>query len=210
MRACLICDDHAMVRGALASAIAGRWPAASVAEAGDFPTSWDLASQSPDLILTDLDMPGADPVAGVGELMRVCGGAPVIVVTGSHDDALLLDLLAMGVAGFVPKTGEMEVMLAAIALVLAGGRYLPPRVAELLGAPHVHAPATSSDAVQRLTERQRSVLKLIADGDTNKEIAIALGLSPATVKTHVAQVLATINAINRTDAAVKARQAGLI
>ena len=210
MRACLICDDHTMVRGAIASAIAGRWPAASVIEAGDFPTSWDLAGQKPDLILTDLDMPGADPVAGVSELMRVCGGAPVIVVTGSHDDALLLDLLAMGVAGFVSKTGEMEIMLAAIALVLAGGRYLPPRVAELLGTPRAYAPASSRAAVQRLTDRQRSVLKLVANGDSNKQIAIALGLSPATVKTHVAQVLATINATNRTDAAVKARQAGLI
>ena len=210
MRACLICDDHAMVRGAIAIAVAGRWPTALVSEADDFPKSWELAGQNPDLILTDLDMPGADPVAGVAELMRVGGGAPVMVVTGSHDDALLLDLLAMGVAGFVSKTGEMEVMLAAIALVLAGGRYLPPRVAELLDAPRAMASATPHAAVQRLTERQRSVLKLLAEGSSNKQIAIALGLSPATVKTHVAQVLATINAINRTDAAIKAHLAGVI
>jgi len=209
MRACLICDDHALVRGAIGSAVAGRWPTAEILQAGDFPTAWDLAGRKPDLILTDLGMPGAEPLAGVGELMRICGGVPVIVVTGSHDDTLLLDLLAMGVAGFLPKTSEVDVMLAAIALVLAGGRYLPPRVAELLatGPPDV---ATPRAAVLRLTDRQCSVLKLIALGNSNKEIAIVLGLSPATVKTHVAQVLATINAANRTDAAVKAREAGLI
>lgn len=210
MRACLICDDHAMVRRAIVGAVAGRWPAASVAEAGDFPTSWVLAGQNPDVILTDLDMPGADPITGVAELMRVGGGAPVIVVTGSHDDALLLDLLAMGVGGFVSKTGEMEVMLAAIALVLAGSRYLPPRVAELLRAPRAAAPATPLAVIQRLTDRQRSVLKLVAVGSSNKQIAIALGLSPATVKTHVAQLLATLNATNRTDAAAKARDGDLI
>jgi DNA-binding NarL/FixJ family response regulator len=209
MRSCLICDDHALVRGAIGSAIAGRWPTAVILEAGDFPRAWDLASRELDLILTDLGMPGAEPLAGVGDHMRVCGGVPVIVVTGSHDDTLLLDLLAMGVAGFLPKTSEMDVMLAAIALVLAGGRYLPPRVAELLAIAPTRV-ATPRAAVQRLTDRQSSVLRLIVLGSSNKEIALALGLSPATVKTHVAQVLATINATNRTDAAVKAREAGLV
>jgi DNA-binding NarL/FixJ family response regulator len=208
MRACLICEDHALVRGAIGSAVAARWPGAEILEAGDFPSSWDLARRGPDLILTDLDMPGAEPVAGVGELMRIAGGAPVIVVTGSHNDALLLDLLAMGVAGFITKTTEMDVMLAAVALVLAGGRYLPPRVAELLATTPADLPKPR-EAVHRLTDRQRAVLRLVALGSSNKEIAIALGLSPATVKTHVAQVLATIGATNRTDAAVKARQAGL-
>jgi DNA-binding NarL/FixJ family response regulator len=209
MRACLICEDHTLVRGALVGAIAGRWPKAVILEAGDFPTAWGHATAGPDLILTDLDMPGALPLDGVARLMRIARGAPVVVVTGSHDDAMLVDLLSMGVAGFVPKTSDMDVMLAAIALVLAGGRYLPPRVAELVPSSPAE-PAPSRNAIERLTDRQRSVLELIALGRSNKEIALALGLSPATVKTHVAQVLATINAGNRTEAAAKAREARLL
>ena len=209
MKSCLICDDHSLVRGAIRGAVAGRWPEASIVEAVDFPSSWELAGRKPDLILTDLDMPGAEPRAGVEELLRMSGGAPVIVITGSHDDDLLLDLLSMGVAGFLPKTGEVEVMLAAIALVLAGGRYLPPRVAELLAGKSSDK-SNQPSADWHLTDRQLSVLRLVAQGSSNKEIALALGLSPATVKTHVAQVLATIDAKNRTDAASKARLAGLV
>jgi DNA-binding NarL/FixJ family response regulator len=104
------------------------------------------------------------------------------------------------------------VIEAAIGLVLAGGRYLPPRVIEIAsrrGAPLAPALPAGAAAV-RLTERQVQVLKLIAQGQSNKEIARELDLSPATVKAHTAAALAALDAANRTEAVMKARERGLI
>ena len=203
MRSCLIADDHALVRGALAAMVASRWPGATTVEATDFPGAWAVAPGH-DLILSDLDMPGATPVDGIARLRAAAPDTPLVVVTGSHDDALLLDLLAAGVAGFVAKTAPPAVIGAAIDLVLAGGRYLPPRLAELVAA------SVRPAAGGGMTSRQVEVLRLVAGGGTNKDIARALGVAPSTVKTHVAQVLAIVGAATRTAAAAAARAQGLV
>ena len=203
MQSCLIADDHALFRGAVAGLIANRWPAAAIEEAMDFPSTWKAAAQlqSPSLIVVDLDMPGAKPRAGVAGVQAAAPHAHIIILTGLSDDRLLRDLLATGVVGFANKNASPDVLTAAFELVMAGGRYLPPRVAELLQA---------DDPISKaLSPRQRDVLSLLAQGRSNKEIAIALGVAPATVKTHVAQLLAAIGATNRTDAAARARAAGI-
>ena len=204
MRRCLIADDHELVRDALAGAVAGRWPAAELVEAGDFPSAWARAEGN-DLILADLLMPGADGTEGIARLHALAPATPLVVITGTHDDRALLALLSLGVAGFLGKTEGTAVILAAIELVLAGGRYLPPRVAELAAGNNASPPEPSP-----VSPRQREVLRLIADGRSNKEIALALRVSPATVKTHVATAIAALGAQNRTDAAVKARGRGWI
>ena len=146
-------------------------------------------------------MPGAKPRAGVAGVQAAAPHAHIIILTGLSDDRLLRDLLATGVVGFANKNASPDVLTAAFELVMAGGRYLPPRVAELLQA---------DDPISKaLSPRQRDVLSLLAQGRSNKEIAIALGVAPATVKTHVAQLLAAIGATNRTDAAARARAAGI-
>ena len=207
MQRCLICDDHALVRDALASAIARRWPTAQIDVAENFPDGWQLAAALPDLMLVDLVMPGADGRDGIAGLQAAAPNALIIVVTGTHDDAMLLDLLRMGVSGVVPKTSGSDIILAAIDLALAGGRYLPDRVAELA----LHAPTELAARKRDLvTPRQKAVLRLIADGLSNKEIARALDVSPATVKTHVAQAIASVGAANRTDAAMRAAAQGII
>ena len=132
-----------------------------------------------------------------------------MVVTGNEDDAVFLELLEAGIAGFVPKTSKSEVIEAAIRLVLAGGRYIPPRIIELAARRHSTTDSAGS-AYVRLTERQGDVLRLIASGQTNKEVARGLDLSPATVKAHAAAAIATLGASNRTEAVVKARALGLI
>ncbi len=106
MRSCLIADDHALVREALAAMLRSRWPDAVVAEAADFPAAC-AAAAGHDIVLCDLDMPGAAPRDGIAALCAAAGATPVLVVTGSWDDALLLDLIAGGVAGFVPKTASV-------------------------------------------------------------------------------------------------------
>jgi DNA-binding NarL/FixJ family response regulator len=207
MRLCLICDDHALVRDAVAGLVRRRWPEAEILQAADFPTAWALAARGAGLCIVDLNMPGAPPLEGVGGVMAAAPDARLLVLTGQDDDALMLDLLRLGVAGFASKTLEPAVLAAAIELVAAGGRYLPPRLAEL--GPLAPAPARTA-AKSPLTERQLSVLRLMARGQANKQIARELELSPATVKTHVATLIAVLGASNRTEAVARARTQGLV
>jgi len=215
MRTCLIADDHALVREALAGTVRLGWPDVEVSEAGDFTTAWKLAAASPDLCIADLAMPGASPIAGIAGLIAAAPCAKVLVVTGTQDDALLVDLLDMGVAGFAPKTSNGALIEAAIRLILAGGRYLPPRVAEIAGSRlpvDDDTPASSrrTTVAERLTDRQLQVLRLVALGRSNKEIGRALTLAPSTVKTHVTQLLIALGCTNRTEAAARARLLDLI
>lgn len=212
----LICDDHALVREALCGTVHMGWPGAAVDTAGNFPDAWTKAAHPGlDLILCDLIMPGAAPLAGIDGVIRAAPHVPLLVVTGTDDDTLLLDLLQRGVAGFVPKSASGAIIEAAMRLILAGGRYLPPRLAEIATARAQSgtAPLVRDDVAQltaRLTARQLDVLHLIAKGQSNKEIARALDLSPSTVKAHISHVLTCLGAANRTDAAFKARLLDLV
>ena len=211
MKTCLICDDHAMMREALAGAVAIGWPEARVIQAADFPAAWSAAASAPDLIISDLVMPGATPVEGIARLRAAAPNVPVLVVTGNEQDEVLLALFRLGIAGFAPKTSKSAIIEAAIRLVLAGGRYLPPRIAELATRQAGNGDGVAAAGLTvRLTARQADVLRMIATGQSNKEIARDLDLSPATIKAPAAAAIAGLGAINRTDAVVKARGMGLI
>jgi two-component system, NarL family, nitrate/nitrite response regulator NarL len=215
MKSCLICDDHALVRDALAGMVKMGWPGTTILLADDFPAAWTFAAQAPDFILCDLVMPGAAPLAGIDGILRVAPDTPLLVVTGTEDDALLLDLLDRGVAGFAPKSAGGQIIEAAIRLILAGGRYLPTRLADIAAARIATGTILPlrDDAArlsERLTARQLDVLRLMVKGRPNKEIARALGMAPSTVKGHLSQILACLGADNRTDAAIKARLLGVV
>jgi len=215
MKSCLICDDHVLVREALAGTVRLAWPAASISEVGDFPSAWAEAAKGFDACIADLMMPGAGPIAGIEGLLRAAPSMPILIVTGTEDDSLLLDLLGMGVAGFAPKTSSGGLIEAALRLIHAGGRYLPPRLAEIaasridtgLALPQRDAAVSLS---HRLTERQIAVLRLVAEGCSNKEIARTLDLAPSTVKTHLAHIQGLLGAKNRTDASTRARDLHLL
>ena len=214
MKSCLICDDHALVREALAGTVRLGWPGAKTTDVGDFPSGWAAAAAGHDLILADLMMPGADPIAGIDGLLQAAPGTPVLVITGTEDDTLLLALLDHGVAGFAPKSASGAIIEAAMRLILAGGRYLPPRVADiasarLSGGGVMPAPATEN-LPDRLTDRQLEVLRLMAQGRTNKDIARLLAIAPSTIKSHISQILVTLGTTNRTEAAMKARLLKLV
>jgi two-component system, NarL family, nitrate/nitrite response regulator NarL len=215
MKSFLICDDHTLVREALAGTVKMGWPEATVETAGDFPEAWAKAAAGHDLILCDLIMPGSGPLAGIDGVIRAAPDSPLLVVTGTEDDTLLLDLLDRGVAGFAPKTASGAIIEAAIRLILAGGRYLPPRLTDIVAArlESGEVPTKRDDVAriaERLSGRQMDVLRLIAKGQSNKEIARALDLAPSTVKTHLSHVLNCLGAANRTDASIKARMLDLV
>jgi two-component system, NarL family, nitrate/nitrite response regulator NarL len=210
MKTCLICDDHALVREALAGTIAMGWPSVTIDTASDFPSAWAKATARPDMIICDLIMPGASALAGIDGII-----VPLLVVTGTQDDALLLDLLDRGVAGFAPKTASGAIIEAAIRLILAGGRYLPARLADIAAAriedgTVVPIRDASANLAERLSDRQMEVLRLVMQGQSNKEIARTMSLAPSTVKTHLSHVLQCLGATNRTDAALKARLLDLV
>lgn len=214
MKTCLICDDHALVREALVGAVRFGWPDAAITQASDFPSAWDAATNAPDIILADLVMPGAAPLAGIDGLIAAAPHANILVITGTEDDTLMLDLLDRGVAGFAAKSMSGDIIEAAIRLIEAGGRFLPPRLADIAAHRMAHGAPVKRDAVEvireRLSDRQMDVLQHVARGKSNKEIARELGLAPSTVKTHIGHILICLGAQNRTDATLKARLLNLV
>lgn len=222
----LICDDHPIVASALGMTLETAFDAqvhitlncsqalAKVAEVDRL-----------DLVMLDLHIPGEDARSNLIAARAACPDTPILVFSGSDDACNLRLALEMDVAGFLPKSSSPEVVEAALRLVLAGGRYLPDAVRLLAlgdGAPaaanvapansaHLNsAPINSGGEPGGLTTRQQHVLQLLEQGSPNKQIARELGISPATVKAHVAQVLATLGAMNRTEAVMMARQRGLL
>lgn len=201
MNSVLICDDHPLMREALALAVGERWPGARLLEAGSYPAAWRLAAaERPELMLVDLAMPGAEPLAGLAQLKAAAPDARLIVVTGSASEVQIANLGAVGIDGLVAKTEGADAIFAAIDIVMAGGRYPPPSAA---------GPTQGRRHDAALTARQLGVLRLVAKGLSNKEIARDLGISPETVKVHVAQIIATAGAANRTEAAMWAVKHGL-
>lgn len=185
----LICDDHPLMREALGGAMRDRWPDLALDEAADFPGAWTLADAGPDFCLVDLGMPGAAPVAGLAELRRRAPCATILVLTGLTDAGLLDEVRACGVAALFSKNTEAGVLIDAIAEAV---------------------PDLKAMEAQRLPRRQQEVLALLAEGLTNKEIALRLGISPATVKIHVARLTTWLGAVNRTDAVARAQRGRLI
>ena len=204
MNSFLICDDHAIVREAIMGTLLANWPDAKISEAGNFPDAWDVAGNGFDLCICDLMMPGAEAMAGVERLKQQAPDMPILILTGTHDDALMLRLIDLGVNGFVHKDTGSSVMLAAIQLIAAGERHVPSRVLEL-----VNTRATSPGRI-RLTDQQRKVVTLVAQGMSNKGIAQSLGVAPSTIKTHLEQAMRLTATTSRFEAANRARQAGLI
>jgi DNA-binding NarL/FixJ family response regulator len=217
VRSCLIADDHPLIRTAMRMLFEQRWPGVEVVEAEDFPTFWSHAlARTFDLVLVDLVMPGGSALDEVERFAELARSSRIVALTGTTDDALLTSLVTGAVHGFLYKSEPPAVIVAAVELVLAGGRHFPPRLAELaslgraLATSEGSAEARAATPTLRLTERQTEIVSLIASGRTNKEIARLIGVSPATVKTHVSQALAAIGAVNRADAVRRASELKLI
>ncbi len=172
-----------------------------------------------ELALVDLAMPGVQGTEHLAEVIEKLPHVPVIVLSGSEDPALMKGLLAMGVAGFIPKAYSPEVMLSAVRLVLSGGVYVPPLLLqdrpEVAGSTSSPVPAMAqpspADSLEErlrklLTERQIDVLRLLSQGKPNKLIARDLGISEGTVKIHLAAIFRALNVRNRVEAVVASRR----
>lgn len=198
-----IADDHPLMRDALASAIGSAVPDAQFVEAGSLETTLALVAQTPglDLLLMDLHMPGADGLSGVRAVRARAPQVPVAVVSADDDPGTVRAMLALGVAGFIPKTESPAVIASAVRLILAGGVYVPPRLMEPC-PPASRAAAAPSG----LTGRQMDVVRLLARGLSNKAIARELDVSEGTVKVHLLAVFRALDVRNRTSAVLAAQR----
>jgi DNA-binding NarL/FixJ family response regulator len=203
----LICDDHALFREGLELVLAQLEPGARLESVADAEGALALVAADPgfDLVLLDLALPGLPGLDALQTLRRDHPTVPVVVLSASESPTDARAALERGASGFIPKSSRGSVLLAAVRLVLGGGVYVPPL---LLDAPPAPAPRESS-AKHGLTGRQLEVLRLIARGLTNAQIAAALGISGATVKNHLERIYGALDASNRTEAALRMRELGL-
>jgi two-component system, NarL family, response regulator LiaR len=161
-----------------------------------------LDDWQPQVVLQDLLMPGG--LDGIETTRRIVQRRPdvrVIALTASVDEARMMGVLRAGAAGYVRKDADPEVLLSAIRAVARGRTFIDPAAALQLAR---------IEAQETLTARERAVLRCIALGQSNKDIALTLGISEETVKTHVAHVLAKLNVDNRGQATVQALKRGLV
>jgi DNA-binding NarL/FixJ family response regulator len=167
-----------------------------------------LESAPFDVVLVDLDMPGIDDTALAG-LIRAAKRARLVGLSNEMNPAAVRRAIDAGCAGYLPKSARADVILAALRIVLSGERYAP--VAEAVYDATTPAGDQSNEQPRRrLTRRQHDIIRLLAEGKQNRDIAAALGVAEGTVKVHLANIFRALKVTNRTAAAAAAHKLGLL
>lgn len=208
----LIADDHAILREGVRALLATADDLEVVGEAGDGREAIDLAERlEPDAILMDVAMPGLGGLEATLEIRRRVPRAKILVLTQYGEPEYVRRFLKAGVSGYVLKKAAGADLLSAIRAVMRGGLVLDPEVARTAlqedGTPD--AP-DAPDAYESLTDREKQVLKLVAEGHTNKEIADLLGISVKTAMSHREHVMLKLQVHNRTELVRFALRRGVI
>lgn len=212
----LIGDGQPVARLGLGNVISSLRDEVEVIEAGTFSECLDAAKKSDDLDLALIDVTMADMPweQALRRLREECDGTPIIATAPVEIRTDIFRMIELGASGFVPKTASEEELSKAINLVLSGAVYLPRSVVTAGGPDDRTSVADygqgaresiSEAAMPMLTRRQREVLKLLAEGKRNSEIAEVLGTSEFTVRVHVSAILKGLGVANRTQAALKAK-----
>ena len=198
----LIVDDHPMMREGLASVLQSTGEFLVVGEAGDGIEAVRMFAQlQPDITLMDLRMPIGDGVEAIAAIRSQAPKACIIVMTTYAGDVRALSALKAGAMGFLLKNSVRKELLEAAKVVLSGRRYLPPDVATEIAVHAVDDPMTS---------READILRLIADGLANKQIARRLGVAEETVKAHLKSIFVKLDVADRTHAVTLAAKRGII
>lgn len=168
----------------------------------------------PDVILMDIRMPKMDGVEATKELIKLNPDARIIILTTFDDDTSIFEAIRSGALGYLLKDVSGAELSEAIRKVHQGGALIEPSIARKVLAEftRISVPLESPqiDLLESLSDREIEILKMVADGSSNKEIASKLFLAEGTVKNYISSILAKLNATDRTEAAVKAHQMGII
>ena len=225
----LIADDHELFLKGLEFILTDNISNLDLVKARDYNEIFSIIKNdnSFDLVITDLAMPGANWLNAIKQIHSTLPETPIVIISAVFDKEILQQTLDIGVAGYIPKTSPNNLIISAINLVIAGGVYIPH---ELL---YTAKPTSSTEEKQEeyysplktlkklaektpdspqkgLTERQIEIVKCIAEGLSNKQIAYKLNLKEGTVKVHITVILKILNVKNRTSAIIEAAKRGYI
>ncbi|MFC3551141.1 response regulator [Lysobacter cavernae] len=209
----LIVDDQTLVRQGVRSLLALAEGIEVVAEAGDGRQAIEMIPQfQPDVVLMDMRMPVMSGLEALQALARTNSLPPTIILTTFDDDQLVLAGLKAGAKGYLLKDVSLEQLVGAIQTVSQGGSLVQPAVTQRLlsGLEHMRNDFVSLDRPDPLTERETEILRLMAGGFSNKEIANSLGVAEGTIKNHVSNILSKLGVRDRTRAVLKAFELQLV
>ena len=212
IRICLV-DDQTLVRQGIRSLLALAEGIEVIAEAGDGKQAVELIPQvRPDVVLMDMRMPAMSGLEALQALARLGALPPTIILTTFDDDQLVLAGLKAGARGYLLKDVSLEQLVEAVKTVAAGGSLVAPVVTQrlLTGLERMQNDFTSLDQPDPLTERETEILRLMASGYSNKEIANSLNVAEGTVKNHVSNILSKLGVRDRTRAVLKAFELGIV
>ena len=207
MTTLLVADDHPLFRRALAQAVRERIAVSALHEAGTLDQARALLQTHPDidLLLLDLHMPGSRGLMGLAGLRAEFPATAVVMISAHEDPRTVRRALAMGAAGFIPKSTDPDVIGEAVNTLLAGGEWLPEGFADpVAGNPDDEGERLAA-RLANLTAQQHRVLALVADGLLNKQIADRLGIQERTVKAHLTAIFERLEVRNRTQAGILLR-----
>ncbi|MCP4362589.1 MAG: response regulator transcription factor [Chloroflexi bacterium] len=204
----VLVDDHKVVRRGLRSYLESFADMAVVGEASSGEGCLaQIESWLPDVVVMDFLLPGGmDGIAATEQVRQLCPQTKVVVLTAHTDEARVIAALRAGAIGYVQKDADPEFLLTAVRAAAKGQAMLDPTIAGSVLQEVIRPTAVSAE----LTEREMTVLRLLAHGKTNKEIAAELFVSEETVKTHVGNILTKLHMNQRTQAVIAALKQGLI
>lgn len=207
----LLVDDHSVVRMGIAAYFSTLPEFQVIGEAGSGAEAVGFVENyAPDVVLMDLLMPGMDGVEATRLIKKLSPRTQVIVLTSHHDDEHIFPAIRAGALSYLLKDIDPDDLAAAVKQAHAGEAVLNPRVAARMVKEVQGVREDKANPFTELTEREMDVLRLIADGKSNSEIAELLVISEKTVKSHVSNLLSKLHLVDRTQAAVYAWREGIV
>ena len=188
----LLADDHTMVRDGLRALLDPQRDLTIVAEASDGRECIQRAGEhSPDVVMMDIAMPKMNGIEATRRILAANSSTGVVILSMHQDESYVLQSLKAGAKGFLLKDSPREDILEAIRSVAAGRSFLSRKVSRMLQEDHIEQLRSKGldDSYELLTDREREILQLLAEGRTNKEVASFLSISPTTVETHRGHIL---------------------
>ncbi|HVL69770.1 MAG TPA: response regulator transcription factor [Vicinamibacterales bacterium] len=196
----LLAEDHTTIREGLRLIISAQPDMEVIGEAGDGDAAVDAAARlRPDVVVMDVSMPHTSGLAATQRLAQCCPDVKVLTLTRYADDAFIQQLLRAGARGYVLKQSQPSELITGIRAVAAGGTYLDPAIAGKVARDYARRPGEPAGSTEALTGREEEVLRLVAWGYSNKEIASRLDVSVKTVETHKANAMHKVGARSRID-----------
>jgi DNA-binding NarL/FixJ family response regulator len=207
----LIADDHTLFRDGLRALLASIPDIQVIGEAASGQeTAAQAAATQPDVILMDIQMPDMNGIEATRQILRTSPHIGIIILTMFKDDESVFAAMRAGARGYVLKGASQTVLLRALHAVASGESLFSPEIAQrLMGFFANLEPTSRPELFPELTDREREILALIAEGQTNAEIADKLVISMKTVRNHVSNIFSKLQVADRAQAAIRAREVGL-